>query len=233
MSIIDDLEVLQTQDGLIRELEQQVKDIPIRKAQELERLKLEEETLEFARETVRTVKTEIEQANLDIQVRQEHILKLKTQQATLKTNREFTAMSAEIRQAETALQNSEYDLAARTDRLEKAERTEQESLVKYEAARESIETYVADLDARYEDARKRLEEALEQRENLRAPLDVPAARRFLMYYERLSKNRWPVLVKLNDSICSGCLMTLPPAKQQAVKRATEVVTCDFCGRLVY
>lgn len=231
--MIDDLAALQTQDGLIRELEQQVKDIPIRKAQELDRLKLEEETLEFAREAVRAVTAEIDQTKLDIQVRQEGILKLKQQQMTLKTNKEFAAMTAEIRQAEIALQNAEYDVAARQNRLATAERAELESQAKYDAAKAGVGGYVSELDARLAEATARLEAVRAERARLREPLDTPSARRFLMYYERLSKNRWPALVKLNDSICSGCLMTLPPAKLQAVRRATDLVTCDFCGRLVY
>ncbi|NLE65833.1 MAG: hypothetical protein GX608_00245 [Lentisphaerae bacterium] len=233
MSVIDDLAALQAQDGLIRELEQQVKDIPIRKAQELDRLKLEEESLEFAKEAVRSVTAEIEQAKLDIQVRQEGILKLKQQQMTLKTNKEFAAMTAEIRQAEIALQNAEYDVAARENRLAAAGRAEQESQAKYDAAKAGVDGYVAELDARFAEATGRLDAARAERARLREPLDVPAARRFLMYYERLSRNRWPALVKLKDSICSGCLMALPPAKLQAVRRATDLVTCDFCGRLVY
>ena len=106
MSVIDDLVALQTQDALIRELEQHVRDIPIRKAQELERLKSEADALESARTAVRSVKTDIQQAELDLQSRQETILKLKQQQMTLKTNKEFAAMNLEIRQAELALQNS-------------------------------------------------------------------------------------------------------------------------------
>ena len=32
---------------------------------------------------------------------------------------------------------------------------------------------------------------------------------------------------------SGVLQQLPPSKAQAVRKGQEVVTCDFCGRLVY
>lgn len=233
MSVIDDLAALQNQDAIIRELEQQVKDIPLRKEQELGRLKTEEEALESARTAVRAVKTEIQLAEVDIQEKQDAIVKLKQQQMTLKTNKEFAAMSTEIRQAELALQNAEYDLAARRNRLEPAERVEQEHLAKYAAAKEGVDGYVRELDARFVEAQATLETARAERLRLRAPLDVGSARRYLMYYERLSRNRWPALVKINDNICSGCLMTLPPAKAQATRRATDVVTCDFCGRLVY
>lgn len=233
MSVIDDLATLQTQDAIIRELEQHVKDIPLRKAQELGRLKTEEEALESARIAVRAVKADIQHAEMDVQDKQDTIIKLKQQQMTLKTNKEFAAMNTEIRQAELALQNAEYDLAARRNRLEPAERVEQEHLAKYEAAKAGVDRYVAELDGRFAEAKASLETASAERLRLRAPLDIGSARRYLMYYERLSRNRWPALVKINEGICSGCLMTLPPAKVQSVRRAADVVTCDFCGRLVY
>jgi hypothetical protein len=233
VSVIDDLATLQTQDAIIRELEQHVKDIPLRKEQELGRLRTEDEALQSARNAVLAVKTDIQHAELEIQGKQDAIVKLKQQQMTLKTNKEFAAMSVEIRQAELALQNAEYDLAARRNRLEPAERAEQEHLAKYEAAKAGVDSYVRELDGRFGEAEAALEAARAERLRLRAPLDIGSARRYLMYYERLSRNRWPALVKISDGICSGCLMTLPPSKAQAVRRASDVVTCDFCGRLVY
>ncbi len=233
MSVIDDLAILQDHDALIRELEQHVKDIPLRKAEELERLNLEKETLELSRQAVMSVKSDIQLAQMDIQSRNEAILKLKQQQGLLKTNKEFAAMNSEIRQAEQALQNAEYDLAARRGRLEPAELAARESEAKFEAAREGVESYVRELDERFSDASTRLEAAMERRLALRAPLDAGSARRYLMYYERLSKNRWPVLVRILEGICSGCHMTLPPSKLQAARRGTDLVTCDYCGRLVY
>ncbi len=233
MSVIADLAVLQDHDALIRELEQHVKDIPLRKAEELERLKVEEAALELARDAVRSVKSAIQLAEMDIQSRHEAILKLKQQQGLLKTNKEFAAMNAEIRTAEQALQNSEYDLAAHRGRLDPAELAERECEAKHAAAREGVESYVRELDERFAEAESRLTVAREQRVALREPLDVGSARRYLMYYERLSRNRWPVLVQIVDGICSGCHMTLPPSKLQAARRGTDLVTCDYCGRLVY
>jgi len=233
VSVIDDLVALQNHDAIIRELEQQVKDIPLRKEQELGRLKTEQDALEAAQAAVKSVKLTIGQAELDIQQKNEAIVKLKQQQMTLKTNKEFAAMSVEIRQAEQALQHAEYDYAACMDRLEPAERAEQECQAKYDTASEAVNSYVAELDERLTQAESDLAQALEDRKALRTPLDVPESRRHLMYYERLSAKRWPAMVRINDGVCSGCLMNLPPAKAQAARRATDLVTCDFCGRMVY
>jgi len=233
VSVTDDLIALQNHDAIIRELDQQVTDIPLRKEQELGRLQTEEEALEAAKAAVTSVKLTIEKIELDIQEKNEAILKLKQQQMTLKTNKEFAAMSTEIRQAEQALQHAEYDYAACIDRLEPAERAQQECQAKYDTASEAVNSYVSELDARLAQAERELEQATEDRKALRAPLDVPEYRRHLMYYERLSGNRWPAMVQINDGVCSGCLMNLPPAKAQAARRATDLVTCDFCGRLIY
>jgi len=96
-------------------------------------------------------------------------------------------------------------------------------------------TLAAALSTRLDDARLR-------RAAMAKPLDVPATRKFLMYYDRLRKSRWPVLIRLDAGVCTGCHMQLPPAKQQdAMKNAVTatdpakmaIVACDFCGRMIH
>ena len=76
-----------------------------------------------------------------------------------------------------------------------------------------------------------------------APLDVPEKRRFLSYYERLSKKCFPVVFRVREGNgCPGCHMVLPPSKMQEAQRNAmladtpgkmNVVACDYCGRLIF
>ena len=52
MSVIDDLVALQDQDAVVRDLEQQVHDIPLRKAQEMERIQVERDAVDRARKAL-------------------------------------------------------------------------------------------------------------------------------------------------------------------------------------
>ena len=235
MSILDDLAALQLQDGIVRDLEQQVQDVPRRKAQEQNRIKAESDALNVAHEIVMSVKKDIQMAELDIATCKENVAKLKIQQMQLKTNQEYAAKSKEIKHAEDALVKAEETLKLRQNRLAPSEREEQEHREKFEAIKSVMDTYVQELDETLTVAQKALEGERAKREELRKVLDVPGvAKRYLVSYERLSKSRWPALVKVGgDNICGGCHMTLPVSKIQDIRRGSNVVTCDFCGRLVY
>ena len=88
MSVIDDLSALQDHDGIIRDLEKQVKDIPIRREQELGRLSTEKEELDKAKNQVSRLKIEAMNDEVRISEIKETIRKFKTQQVSLKTNQE-------------------------------------------------------------------------------------------------------------------------------------------------
>ena len=235
MSILDDLAALQLQDGIVRDLEQQVQDAPRRKAHEQNRVKAESDALTVAHDMVMAVKKDIQMAELDIVFCKETLNRLKTQQTQLKTNQEYAAMAKEIKRSEDELGRLTATLERHTTRLEPAERDEREHREKFDVTKVGMDGYLQELDAALAEAQQSLEVERAKREELRKLLDVPGlAKHYLMTYERLSKNRWPALAKLGgDNICGGCHMTLAASKVQDIRRGATVVMCDFCGRLVY
>ncbi len=242
MSVIDDLSALQDLDGEIRELERNVNDIPVRREQELRKLTAEQEDLNRAREEVSRLILETRNDEMTISEVKESIAKFRTQQMTLKTNAEYAAMNAQIAQAEETLKVAEGKLAEDKAKIPPAEAEVGAFQTVYDVAKREIDAYLADLDERLAAIQKRLDDARLRRAGMVKPLDVPATRKFLMYYDRLRKSRWPVLIKLDAGVCTGCHMQLPPAKQQdAVRNAMAsadpakmgIVACDFCGRMIY
>jgi len=233
VNIIENLIVLQNHDAVIRDLEQQKKDIPLRKQGELGRLRTDEAGWVAAKERVTDITKAIHAAELEIQAARDQIMKLKTQQLSLKSNQEFAAMAREIHKVEESIKRLEAVIAEYRGQMGSAERKAQEQQAKYEAARAGVEGYLQEMDARLAETEAALAGAVAQRQALRVSLDVTESRRHLMSYDRLMKHRWPVLAQIADGVCSGCHMALPPSKSQAVRKGQEVVTCDFCGRLVY
>ncbi|MCL1856785.1 MAG: C4-type zinc ribbon domain-containing protein [Kiritimatiellaeota bacterium] len=233
MNVIERLIVLQGHDTVIRDVEQQRKDIPSRKQGELARLKADEAGWAAAKERVAEITKAIHATELEIQMAREQIAKYKTQQLSLKTNQEFAAMAREIRKVEETIRHHETAVAGFIEQMEPAERKVEEQRAKYETAKGQVDGYLSEMDERLAAAEATLATAMAERAAFYASLDAPEMRRHLMMYERLTKNRWPVIVEIKDGICTGCHMALPPSKAQAVRKGQEVVTCDFCGRLVY
>ena len=242
MSVIDDLLALQEHDETIRELEGPVKDIPTRCALEQKKIDSERAELDQATEEVQRLRLECMADEVTISELKDTVLKFKIQSATLKTNAECAAMNAQIAKAEDDLKMAEARKAANELATEKGQSYADECQKRFEETEKEIGEYIASLQERLADIQTRLDTAIVARASKVKPLDVPATKRFLMYYERLRKNRWPVLIRLQENVCSGCHMSLPPSKQQqATKNALltddplkmTIVACDFCGRIVY
>lgn len=242
MSVLDDLAILQDIDAEIRDLERQATDIPVRREQELNKLTDEQDDLNRAREEVNRLILETRNDEVTISEIKELITKFKNQQMSLRTNAEYAAMTAQISKAEKELALNEKKLAEDCAKIPEAEQTVAHFQALFETAKSEVDAYIAELDERLEEVKKYLADAQERRAKVAQPLDVPATRKFLMYYDRLRKSRWPVLIHLEGGVCTGCHMQLPPAKQQdALKNAAiagdstkmNIVACDFCGRMIY
>ena len=242
MSVIDDLSALQDLDGIIRELQQQANDIPARRIQELGKISAESDELAKAKEEVNRRIMGTRSDEVQISEIKETVNKFKTQQMTLKTNVEFAAMNTQIAKADESLKAAESKLIDDQINIEPAEKFLAECQSRYNEAKAEVDEYVRHLDERLAVIQKKLDDALVVRAEKVKPLDAPATRKFLMYYERLRKSRWPVLIKLTNNVCTGCHMELPPSKQQEARKnsmmAVEpakmmIIACDFCGRIVY
>ncbi len=230
VSFIQPLRDLQEVDGRIRELEQEILDIPERKKQEGARLNSLKKELEIAHNQVTAVQSRIDAAELESQSCREKINDLKKNQAVLKTNKEFQMYNREIKKIEEDIANFDArELAAMDDLIPaKAKSAEIEGRLHREQA--VVDEFITELDQRLVEVEQVLEETRKERAEVAKSVDS----RKMLYYERLRAKRWPVVVELVDgTVCSGCNLVQPPSVAQMVRRDQGVVVCTMCGRILY
>ncbi|NLB69568.1 MAG: hypothetical protein GX804_07785 [Lentisphaerae bacterium] len=121
MSVIDDLKALQELDGIIRELEQQANDIPIRRQQELDKIKLERDDFTRAEEAVQVLKDEVARGESYIAELKETIHKFKLQIPSLKTQAALDAMQSQISKTENDFKDAELSAIETHLKIEPAE----------------------------------------------------------------------------------------------------------------
>lgn len=241
MSAIEDLVALQDQDAVVRDKEAEVRDIPARKQQELERIKVELDAMEHAKAELATLRADKSDSDARIAAATKQIADMETSKLSLKSNREYSETNALIDVKKKDLDALTEENMALEERFAPAEEALKDAMARYDAAKAEIDGYLAELDERLVAATAELEEARARRAELVRPLQTPAGMRFLMSYERISKDdpirkkkgKWPALVKVENKVCQGCHMELPAAKVQDVARAKDVVVCEYCGRMIY
>lgn len=229
VSIIEQLLVVQEHDTRIRDIKQELRDIPARKAQEEERLKTHQDALGRAEERVKTKQAEIKDLELEVTSKREQITKLRQQQYELKTNKEFKAMETEIQGVEKEILGLEDKELVLMEELEAARSDVKERSGELEKEKAMVVADTQSLDERAEGIGGDLKELEQKRETLAAGTD----KEWLVPYERLAGRKDPAVVELKDGICGGCHMKLPPSVGHATQKQTEPVTCDYCGRILY
>ncbi|MFA7173250.1 MAG: hypothetical protein WC340_07515 [Kiritimatiellia bacterium] len=230
MSFVQPLLELQDVDGRIRELEQEIVDIPKRKEQENARLDTLRQLLVSAQGELKSIQVKIDGADLEAESRKAKINDLKKNQVLLKTNKEFQMYNLEIKKLEDDLSTFEAREIAALDDLIPVKAKVAELEAKLAKEQVDVNEYMADLDARLEEVRQALQEA--QAERVEVAKNVQP--RPKLYYDRLKCKRWPVVVELHEGmVCAGCNLVQPPSVGQMVRRDMDVVVCTMCGRILY
>lgn len=227
--IIEKLLIVQERDCRIRQMEKELKDIPARKKEELTRLDGHTKAVAEAKEQLKSKQAGLKALEGEADGKRGKVVKFRQQQMELKTNKEFKAMEDEIKGvgAEiSAIEDQEIVVMEETEKA-RAEIAQKEVLLKEEDA--AVQADVKALDARAAGLEKELAEMRAARAEAAKEVDS----RWLAYFDRVFKTRDKALVPLTEGICGGCHMKLPPAVVHEVRKHADMVTCGYCGRLLY
>jgi len=243
VNVIEPLIDLQNVDGMIRELEMEEKDIPRRKAQENARLAGVDAALRIAQDQVAAMEKRIDSERAEAAELREKAQQVKIGQATIGSNRELQQSYMQVEGLEHEADAAETRAnALEEDDLEDLKRRVEDAQAKVDAEKGGVDCSVEDLDERLKSVKERLAELrVERAEKANAVKAIDPG--FLLYYERLSTKRWPVVVPLtDDGVCDGCHMKQPPFVAQLVQHNTAATAkglkqqraaCTMCGRLLY
>jgi len=230
VSFVQPLLELQDVDGRIRELEQEIIDIPERKRQENARLDSLRELLAAAHGELKAIQVKIDSADLEAESRKAKIQDLKKNQAMLKTNKEFQMYNLEIKKLEDDLGTFEAREIAAMDDLIPVKAKVAEIQEKLNQEQTGVDIYLAELDQRLAE----VSQVLAETQIERAAVAKNVQPRPKLYYDRLKAKRWPVVVELQSgSVCTGCNLVQPPSVGQMVRRDLDVVVCTMCGRILF
>ena len=229
MSIVQPLLVLQEIDARIRALQQEARDIPLRKEQEKTRLSGAQTALAEAQASLKAAQARVGEAELEVKARRDKINTLRGQQLTLKTNKEFAAMNLEVATIEGQIELHEGRQVAALDALVPARALVSDCEKRLQDDKTVVDGYLKELDERLASVQADLKQAESDRLAALKPI-TPA---FALTYTRLMERRWPPVVALEGTACGGCHLTQPPSVAHVVRRNNSLVICQMCGRILY
>ena len=227
---LEQLLVLQDRQQKIKQIENEIKNLPLQRKHLESQLAESAASLEAIKHKARQVEVERKKLELDVGTRNESIARLKTQQYQTRKNDEFQAMGNEIQRYEDEirkLEDQELELMEQGDKL-KVEVTTEEK--KAAATKDSISRQTNDLGEKSKTLESRLQELSKERKELAEKMDEDLLNRF----ERLFASKGDsAIVSIEHGVCTGCHMKLTTATVKDAEAGKEIVNCEQCGRILY
>lgn len=229
-SELEQLLVLQDRQQKIRQIQTEIKTLPLERAHLESQLAATAAGVELLKQKGRQVEIERKKLELDVGTRTESIARLKTQQYQTRKNDEFQAIGHEIERYENEirkLEDQELELMIEADKL----RGELEAADKSaRTTKESIARQLADLETKSKALGAQQQELETERETLAAQIDPD----LLDQFERLFNSKGDAaVVAVEHGVCTGCHMKVTTATAAGVKAGKEIVSCENCGRILY
>lgn len=228
---IEKLLIVQHRDVSLLKIEQDLARIPIERGLVEAEIAIEEANVEAARQSL--VSKELARKDLDMEVQSKEgvLRRFRTQQAEVKKNDEYQALTHQIEQTEA-------DISSLEER-------EIELMLDIDTAKEEFEVEKAAILVRIEAQRKEIALLTEREGNLKASVDqaragVADARvglnvDYLEQYDRVKKmvKRPPYLAKVEAHKCGGCHLRVSNEVSRGALNSGEPHYCDQCARMVY
>ncbi len=187
--------------------------------------------LDNGKQQLREQEVARKQVDTSIAQMEEKIVKLKTQQLTVKKNEEYQALTREIELAQSQvhqLEESGIDILDMLDRQQqevtvlqgqvtREVKEQEEAIALLKEKEKSLATEIGVLESRLQEQSGLVSEKL------------------LANWQRLRKSsvKSPLVVSSKGKTCDGCHMKISNELESRLLSSELLVFCDHCGRLLY
>ncbi len=193
--------------------------------------------LEESRTKYETTVTDLETANvkqksleLEIKTKEANLQKFQQQMMSIKTNKEYDALVAEIDTVKESISNMETELLETIDQVGALEKNIVEFKEKFEQVSENNSRQLEILQQKIDS----IGDKTSGKRDERSQITITIPRTVISVYERVRKGRGgSAVVAVKKRACGACYKALTPKKIQDIRRAEQILTCDNCGRLLF
>ncbi len=166
----------------------------------------------------------------EIKIIDARIIKSNETLRNVNTNKEYQVLLREVDDNKKRKDALETALLQIMEEREKSQAIVDESTKEYQQLEEQVKAEQNQIEEQTTKDRKLLEEYLESQEEIGVRLDSKLLDRF----KRISKmNQGSAVTKVQDQVCLGCFMNIPPQLYIEVQRANELIFCPQCSRILY
>lgn len=226
---VDRLLVVQEHDSRIRDLQKELRDIPARKKQLEATLGERRQKLAQGEEGAKGKQAQIRTIETEIKGKREQIAKLRQQQFELKSNEQFRMMEAEIKGVEAEIARLEDRELGVMEEAEQENSVIEQNGADLKTQETAVRGEMSAMDERFRAIENEIKEIEAKRDDVAKDVNP----QWLERYNTIFSRRDRALVPVENGVCGGCHMKLPPQVVHNSRKRVEIISCDYCGRMVY
>ena len=227
--VLANLKEIQKLDTRLSQLESLRGDLP----QQVSRLKqeIEEAEKEFSDKQEKLLAYQKEKGITEMEVKALAGKKQKYQDQLfqVKNNREYDAVTHELENVKTAVEQKETRILEIMDLEEEIEEYLETAEKKIAELKEKFKTRTVELDNRLAETEKEEAALNHEREKIIRKLNA----RHLSMYERISRAKHgSAVVSVVQNSCGGCFTSIPPQRILEIREMNRLFICEVCGRIL-
>lgn len=227
---IEQLVILQKVDDEIilleAEIDQAPKDVAALEARHeslMKRKQQLDEKLDLLKEQRKKLETEIEEDSVKVK-------KSKSKLMLVGTTKEYHAMMREMDSLEKLNRLREEEKITVLEETARQTESLEELNAKISDLNEELDEKRAGLKEKLDAANAELEKLTKRRDKAGDVVPKPILGRYEFIRSRLSH---PVIVPVENAVCSGCNIMIPPQEYNVLQEGKQILSCPNCQRLIY
>ncbi len=227
---LQDLLIVQDRDKNLKNIEKELRSIPVAVEDEQKRLSKDEASLASAKSTFQEKQLEANGLKTERRVRQDTVEKLKTQMFETKKTEEYEAIGRDVEKYQAIVDDYETQELEVLELCDTLKENFDKGIVALDKRKVMVAENIADLKEKARTLMLKFKEAKVAREESIKGVDANA----LKLYDRLWKAKGDeALSVMNGGVCSGCGTKLVASTIAGVRAAKVLTQCENCSRILY
>ena len=227
---IEQLILLQQIDDEIIQLEKVLDEAPKKVSAIEERLEVQRNQKNELLDKISMLEQQQKRLNQEIEDDNSKIKKSKNKLMMVENSREYHAMMREMDNLEKTNRMREEEKLALEEDLEMQNKLLESVDSEIERMESELSEMQENLKVQMDEAKQRLEELEAKREKAKEDIPKPILGRYEFIRSRLSN---PVIVSVEEGICTGCHISIPPQVFIELQKGEQIMSCPNCQRLIF
>lgn len=223
------LSVLSKIDEQIEELREELGELPFEVEEQEKRVRVKQAEFDENEAQVKAAKEVQANGNQEIQTLKDEVERLRSQQAEVRNNREYDAITNELQTCEKKQEEvsaviaqarmTEENLTKRAEDLESA----------LSELKERLSELEGELSSLSDSQSSEMTELISHRNTLSEQITAD----WRIQYERITEYHVDAVVEVRRGSCTGCFSVVPPQAIVEMRKFQKIHECEQCGRILY